>query len=149
MAINRERRKQGLPTVQRNQRKTTRKYVFSGRFAGQNGGKRRVFRSKTLNRVMDSAPSAFVDADGESVMPKRVAYQGKYAEWWSRVHGEKRKGKKIRATGKEIQAIRATGKKNSCDVAKAVWTSTPSSAISHTANPSQQKVTRRHHSMTV
>ena len=99
--------KEGPPPVQRKQRKTTRKYVFSGKFAGQNGGKRRVFRNQALNRVMENAPSAFVDAEGKSVMPKRLAYQGKYQEWWSRVHGKSQE-KKIRATGKEI---RATGKK--------------------------------------
>ena len=86
-----------LSPIQRKRRKTTRKYVFSGKFAGQNGGKRRVYRDKALNQVMNDGVSAFVDVSGRSIMPKRVAYQGKYPEWWSKVHGE-RESKKIHAT---------------------------------------------------
>ena len=111
LEINRERAREGLSPIQRKRRKTTRKYVFSGKFAGQNGGKRCVYRSKALNRVMANSLSAFVDASGKSVMPKRVAYQGKYPEWWSRVHGKEE------------------SKKNPCKVVKTSPCSTSRSTI--------------------
>ena len=82
LALNRERARKGLPPVSRKRRKTTRKYVFSGKFAGQNGGKRRVFRDTALNQVMEASDSVFLDGNGKSIRGRRVEYQGKYTEWW-------------------------------------------------------------------
>lgn len=114
LKINRARAREGLSPIQRKRRKTTRKYVFSGKFAGQNGGKRRVYRDNALNQVMNDGKSAFVDVSGRSIMPKRVAYQGKYPEWWSKVHGERE------------------SKKNPCNVAKTACSKTSTNCRSAT-----------------
>ena len=78
--INKKRKLAGLPPIKRKHRKTNRKYTYSGRYVGANGGKRRVFRDNSIQQMMENSSSRYLDEDGKSIQPSK-AYQGKYTEW--------------------------------------------------------------------
>lgn len=78
--INKKRKLAGLPPIKRKQRKTNRKYTYSGRYVGANGGKRRNFRNNVIQQMMENSSSRYLDEDGKSIKPSK-GYQGKYAKW--------------------------------------------------------------------
>lgn len=78
--INKKRKLAGLPPIKRKYKKTNRKYTYSGRYVGANGGKRRNFRDRVVQEMMQNSSSRYLDEDGNSIKPSKE-YQGKYFEW--------------------------------------------------------------------
>ena len=78
--INKKRKLEGLPPIKRKYKKTNRKYTYSGRYVGANGGNRRIFRDNVIQQMMENSSSRYLDEDGKSIKPSKE-YQGKYKEW--------------------------------------------------------------------
>ena len=74
----------GLPPITRKRKKTNRKYVYSGFYAGANGGKRRKFRDATIQRKMETSQSPYIDKFGASVKTQANSYRGKYRAWFEK-----------------------------------------------------------------
>jgi hypothetical protein len=91
LRLNRERKAKGLPPLKRKRRKTNRKYTYSGRFVGANGGNRRKFKNQKISNKMIMSQSPFLDATGSSVREKACNYQGKYPKWFCREESSKEK----------------------------------------------------------
>ena len=82
--LNKKNKLEGKKPVKRYKKKTNRKYVYSGRFVGANGGKRRVFKKKEIQRVMKDSISPYIDTQGRSIKKKKNIYQGKYQNWFNK-----------------------------------------------------------------
>ena len=65
--INKKRKLEGLPPIKRKYKKTNRKYTYSGRYVGANGGKRRIFRDVIIQEMMENSSSRYLDKDGKSI----------------------------------------------------------------------------------
>ena len=80
--LNKRNKLLGKKPVKRYKKKTNRKYVYSGRFVGANGGKRRKFKKKEIQDVMKQSISPYIDSKGQSLKKKKKDYQGKYHTWF-------------------------------------------------------------------
>ena len=97
LRLNRERKAKGLPPLKRKRRKTNRKYTYTGRFVGANGGKRRQFKDKDISNKMSMSQSPFLDVMGNPVRKKSCEYQGKYPKWFYREESSKEKPSSVRS----------------------------------------------------